>query len=76
MFSQFTMMLDILEDLMEYKEWVYQRLDGQTSIIERQNIIDDFNDPKSECSIFLLSTRAGGYVILYIILYIILYTYI
>jgi hypothetical protein len=38
----------------------YYRLDGSTSMSERENMIDSFNSPKnSKCWLFLLSTRAG-----------------
>jgi SWI/SNF-related matrix-associated actin-dependent regulator 1 of chromatin subfamily A len=37
----------------------YLRLDGQTSISDRQGLIDKFNNDSS-IPVFLLSTRAGG----------------
>ncbi len=37
----------------------FVRLDGQTSIPDRQNLIDEFNNDGS-INVFLLSTRAGG----------------
>lgn len=58
-FSQWTTMLDILEWTLEVIGVTYRRLDGSTQVLERQTIVDTFNnDP----SIFacLLSTRAGG----------------
>lgn len=61
LFSQYTMMLDIMEVFLKYKEWTYERLDGQTKIIDRQKIIDDFNANDSKTNIFLLSTKAGKY---------------
>merc|ERR1719246_296155 len=39
--------------------FTYLRLDGGTSIPERQDLIDRFNDDTS-IPVFLLSTRAGG----------------
>ncbi len=54
------MMLDILEVFLQFKGWVYERLDGSTNIIDRQKIIDVFNSPTAKAKIFLLSTRAGG----------------
>lgn len=59
-FSQFTMMLDILEKYLEYKKLGYLRLDGSTNVTERQDMIDDFNSAPDEYFAFLLSTRAGG----------------
>jgi len=58
-FSQFTMMMDIMEKYLKLRGHRYLRLDGQTPVQERQFLIDDFNkDP--EIFIFILSTRAGG----------------
>lgn len=59
-FSQFTKMLDILEDWAgELRGWKYRRIDGSTDQVDRQASIDDFNT-NSDTKIFLLSTRAGG----------------
>ena len=58
-FSQFTMMMDIMEKYLKIRGHRYLRLDGQTPVQERQYLIDEFNnDP--EIFIFILSTRAGG----------------
>ena len=55
------MMLDIIQDFLEYMEWTtYERLDGSVCGIERQKSIDRFNT-EEDSNIFLLSTRAGGY---------------
>ncbi|KAL4501101.1 hypothetical protein ABPG73_013839 [Tetrahymena malaccensis] len=59
-FSQFTMMLDILGEFFNFKGWAFERLDGTTSVIDRQKTIDAFNQKDSKAKIFLLSTRAGG----------------
>lgn len=59
-FSQMTNMLDIFEAYLEETGVCYCRLDGSTKYEDRRARIEDFNDPKSDCSIFLLSTRAGG----------------
>uniref|UniRef100_A0A674BME3 DNA helicase n=1 Tax=Salmo trutta TaxID=8032 RepID=A0A674BME3_SALTR len=59
LFSQFTMMLDIVEVLLKHLGHRYIRLDGSTPIADRIVLIDDYNtDP--EIFVFLLSTRAGG----------------
>ncbi|KAI9219352.1 SNF2 family N-terminal domain-containing protein [Blastocladiella britannica] len=58
-FSQFTMVLDILEAVMETVGHKYVRLDGATQVAERQGLIDEFHEDE-EIFIFLLSTRAGG----------------
>lgn len=58
-FSQFTMMLDILEEYLNIRGHKWLRLDGQTSVPDRQDLIDQFNKDDS-ILVFLLSTRAGG----------------
>ncbi|GAB1607804.1 SWI/SNF-related matrix-associated actin-dependent regulator of chromatin subfamily A containing DEAD/H box 1-like [Argonauta hians] len=59
-FSQFTMVLDIIEEYLKLKEdMLYLRLDGQTPVQERQSLINKFNNDPN-LFIFLLSTRAGG----------------
>jgi SWI/SNF-related matrix-associated actin-dependent regulator 1 of chromatin subfamily A len=58
-FSQFTMMLDILEAIMETLDIKYIRMDGETKAEDRQPLIDDFNSD-STIKVFLLSTLAGG----------------
>ncbi|XP_067621535.1 SWI/SNF-related matrix-associated actin-dependent regulator of chromatin subfamily A containing DEAD/H box 1 homolog [Eurosta solidaginis] len=58
-FSQFTMMLDIVERYLKFRGHGYFRLDGSTAVDERQDMINDFN-ADSGTFIFLLSTKAGG----------------
>lgn len=58
-FSQWTTMLDILEWALEVIGVTYRRLDGGTPVIERQTIVDTFNNDRS-INACLLSTRAGG----------------
>lgn len=58
-FSQFTKMLDLLHDWLDYKNIGFCRLDGSTSHEDRDTQIDQFNTDKSK-KVFLLSTRAGG----------------
>ncbi|XP_075955516.1 SWI/SNF-related matrix-associated actin-dependent regulator of chromatin subfamily A containing DEAD/H box 1A [Anarhichas minor] len=59
LFSQFTMMLDIVEVLLKHLKHRYVRLDGSTPIAQRIGLIDEYNtDP--DIFVFLLSTRAGG----------------
>ena len=61
-FSQFTKMLDILEDYFFVRGWEKNvcRIDGSVHFTDRQAQIDGFNDQSSGKNIFLLSTRAGG----------------
>ncbi|KAK3828451.1 MAG: SNF2 family N-terminal domain-containing protein [Benniella sp.] len=59
-FSQFTTMLDIIQDWAEiYKKWTCCRIDGSVSQDSRRQQISDFNK-NPELKLFLLSTRAGG----------------
>ena len=51
--------LDILECLLNSISMKFFRLDGQTTIAERQDMIDEFNSDLT-IPVFLLSTRAGG----------------
>ncbi|KAL1457210.1 hypothetical protein WDU94_001865 [Cyamophila willieti] len=59
-FSQFTRMLDILEDYCYWRGHKYCRLDGKTAHEDRQRQINDFNKEGSDIFVFMLSTRAGG----------------
>ncbi|KAF9338491.1 hypothetical protein BGZ91_008711 [Linnemannia elongata] len=60
LFSQFTMVLDILEPIMKTMGYKYLRMDGSSKLDERQPMIDSFNDDESY-KVFLLSTKAGGF---------------
>ena len=52
-------MLDILEAFLNLNGHTYLRLDGATSVDQRQRLMDRFNgDEKIFC--FILSTRSGG----------------
>ncbi|KAM3913858.1 lymphoid-specific helicase [Leptodactylus fuscus] len=58
-FSQMTMMLDIIMDYCYYRKFKFCRLDGSMSFTQREENMREFNtDP--EVFIFLVSTRAGG----------------
>ncbi|XP_030623950.1 SWI/SNF-related matrix-associated actin-dependent regulator of chromatin subfamily A containing DEAD/H box 1b [Chanos chanos] len=59
LFSQFTMMLDILEVFLTHREHRYIRLDGSTPVRDRIVLIDQFNSER-DLFVFLLSTKAGG----------------
>lgn len=58
-FSQMTSMLDIIEDYLRYKGYLYERLDGSTSLMHRKVSVERFTDA-DEVFVFILSTRAGG----------------
>lgn len=58
-FSQFTMTLDILEEVFETIGMKFYRIDGTTPVNERQLLIDEF-EINTEVTIFMLTTKAGG----------------
>jgi DNA repair and recombination protein RAD54B len=57
--SSFTKTLDILEQLCEYRQYAFVRLDGSTLTKSRMNIVNQFNST-AKPMVFLLSTKAGG----------------
>ncbi|KAF8469559.1 SNF2 family N-terminal domain-containing protein [Kalaharituber pfeilii] len=59
-FSQFTQVMDILETVMDTLGVTYFRLDGSTKVEDRQDMIDQFYD-EQDITVFLLSTKAGGF---------------
>lgn len=59
-FSLFTQMLDILEKVLTISNITFLRLDGQTSVDTRQDLIDKFYEDET-IPVFLLSTKAGGF---------------
>ena len=60
LFSQFTSMLDLLEDYCELRNWSFVRLDGETNRVQRRLDVRRYNAANSNIFIFLISTRAGG----------------
>lgn len=60
LFSTMTKLLDIMEEYLQWRNLVYRRIDGTTSLEERESAIVDFNSHDSDCFIFLLSIRAAG----------------
>ncbi|XP_071737614.1 chromatin-remodeling ATPase INO80-like [Rutidosis leptorrhynchoides] len=59
LFAQMTKMLNIIEDYMNYRKYRYLRLDGSSTIMDRRDMVKDFQD-RNDIFVFLLSTRAGG----------------
>lgn len=58
--SNYTQTLNILQEVCKWHGYAYTRLDGQTPISQRQQIVDCFNSKYSTDFIFLLSSKAGG----------------
>ena len=60
MFSQFTSMLDIIEDFCMMRGYRFARIDGSTDLEVREAYIKSFTAAGSQELVFLISTRAGG----------------
>ncbi|KAI6047780.1 P-loop containing nucleoside triphosphate hydrolase protein [Pisolithus marmoratus] len=60
LFSQFVVVLDIVEDFLTGEGYKFLRLDGDTKQSVRQKGMDEFNQPDSDVFIYILTTRAGG----------------
>lgn len=59
-FSQFTSLLDIVEQALSAKEIQFERLDGTTTLKERKARVERFQSPTGTASVFLISLKAGG----------------
>ncbi|ODV90072.1 hypothetical protein CANCADRAFT_16476, partial [Tortispora caseinolytica NRRL Y-17796] len=59
-FSQFTMLLNILELVLSSIKVAFVRIDGSTPVESRQDLIDKFH-AETDIPVFLLSTKAGGF---------------
>ena len=60
LFAQHRIMLDILEEFVRsLPGFNYRRMDGNTSIKDRQDLVDEFNRDES-IHVFLLTTKVGG----------------
>jgi SNF2 family DNA or RNA helicase len=57
-FSQFTKHLTLIRKMLNEKGLSYQYLDGATPVKKREEIIQDFQNGKSD--LFLISLKAGG----------------
>lgn len=58
-FSQFVIVLNILEQYTKLRGHKYLRFDGTTQVSERQELIDKYTE-EEDIFLFLLSTKAGG----------------
>ena len=59
-FSQFSMMLDVLEEFCDARGFAHLRLDGSTSLARRRYETALFNKKDGRHFVYLCSTRAGG----------------
>uniref|UniRef100_A0A7S2K935 Uncharacterized protein n=1 Tax=Leptocylindrus danicus TaxID=163516 RepID=A0A7S2K935_9STRA len=62
LFSQFKIMLDIIEDYLHNRDFSYERIDGNITGLKRQKAIDRFqsSDSTNRPFVMLISTKAGG----------------
>ncbi|SCI15945.1 DEAD/DEAH box helicase [Romboutsia sp. Marseille-P6047] len=58
-FSQFTKVLNLIEDKLNEKNISYSYLDGKTNAKDRIRLVDEFN-ANENIKIFLISLKAGG----------------
>ncbi|XP_067621811.1 DNA repair and recombination protein RAD54-like [Eurosta solidaginis] len=58
--SNYTQTLELFEKLARKRRYTYVRLDGSMTIKKRSKVVDKFNDPESDCFLFMLSSKAGG----------------
>ncbi|XP_017842273.1 DNA repair and recombination protein RAD54-like [Drosophila busckii] len=58
--SNYTQTLDLFEQLARKRKYTFVRLDGTMSIKKRSKVVDRFNDPSTDCFLFMLSSKAGG----------------
>ncbi|XP_007488180.2 DNA repair and recombination protein RAD54B isoform X2 [Monodelphis domestica] len=58
--SNYTQTLNILQAVCTRHGYTCTRLDGQTPVVQRQQIVDGFNSKHSSVFVFLLSSKAGG----------------
>jgi SNF2 family DNA or RNA helicase len=59
-FSQMIHVLDLIEDYLNYRGYIHERIDGRVRGNDRQRAIDRFCAKDSTGFVFLLCTRAGG----------------
>lgn len=58
-FSMFTQVLDVIGWVLDKHGYKFLRLDGSTSVNERQGLIDEFYKNEG-IKVFILSTKAGA----------------
>ncbi len=58
--SNFTQTLDLFTKLCREKRYPCVRLDGSITLSKREKMVKNFNDPKCDQFVFLLSSKAGG----------------
>jgi DNA repair and recombination protein RAD54 and RAD54-like protein len=64
--SNYTQTLDLIGRMCRENSWGFCRLDGSITMKKRQKMVDEFNDPTSPLVAFLLSSKAGGWYVLFL----------
>ena len=59
LFSGYTSMFEIIENMLKNENIKYLKLTGQTKVSDRMNLVDEFNQ-NNEIKVFLISLKAGG----------------
>lgn len=59
-FSQMVRVLNLLEDFLKCRGYLYERLDGTSKSADRKEAVERFCKPSMNRFIMLLSTKAGG----------------
>ena len=59
LFSGYTSMFEIIEDMLKKENIKYLKLTGQTKVSDRMNLVDEFNQ-NEDIKVFLISLKAGG----------------
>lgn len=60
LFSQFTSMLDLIGDELKKAKIDYYRIDGSVKKEARIEMVEQFQNPQNQVSVFCISLKAGG----------------
>ena len=60
LFSQFTSMLDLIGEELKKAKIDYYRIDGSVKKEARMEMVEQFQNPKNQVSVFCISLKAGG----------------
>lgn len=60
LFSQFTSMLDLIGEELKKAKIDYYRIDGSVKKEARMEMVEQFQDPQNQVSVFCISLKAGG----------------
>ena len=59
LFSGYTSMFDLIEEEFKKENISYYKLTGETKVVDRIKLVDEFND-NPDIKVFLISLKAGG----------------